>query len=242
MIVRRCLLAELGDPKARSPFMGLIKSEQQAEASPTWFNCCDGTGRQVTVASIKLCPLAVRLAKLHAVLDLYQRRWGVGHKQFLYSVLDQVDLQKLVAISSGAQIGGRVLTSKDGTAPGPLWSLAVAAAWRFDRRVHFVTMHDNKANLLPPRHLPDTVVLVENYLPVWQPETVLDCETIVNYCYNTATPLWFDFVQEKNQATPKVTNATLASLRQRVARLQRGSPLPYFSTAGRAKLQEMQMI
>lgn len=242
MILRRCLLAELGDAKARSPFMGLIRSEQQAEASPSWFSCCDGTGRQVTAVGIKLCPLAVRVAKLHALLDLYQRRWGVGHKQFLYRVLDRVDLQKLVAISRGAQIGGRVLTSKDSTTPGPLWSLAVAAAWRFNRRVHFVTMHNSKANLLPPRHLPDTVVLVENHLPAWHPETVLDCEVIVNYCYNTATPLWFDFVQEKNPATPRAVNATLASLWQRVARLQRGSPLPYFSRAGRAKLQEMQMI
>ena len=243
MTLRRCLMNELSNHKASSPFMGLSKSEVLATASHTWFSCCKGIGRQVTADGIKLCPLAQRLAKLQVVLDLYQRGWGTGHKQFLYTVLDRVDLQKLVAISSGARIGGRVLASKDNTTPGPLWSLAVAAAWRFDRNVHFVTMHtSSKDNLLPTQHLPNTVVLVENHLPPWHPDTMLDCEAIVNYCYNTAAPLWFDFVQEKNPTTPAVVNATLASLRQRVSRLKQGSPLPYFSTEGRAKLREMQMV
>ncbi len=242
-MLRRCLLAELVDPEARSPFMGLVKSEWQAEASPTWFSCCGGTGQQETAVGIKLCPLAARVTRLQAVLDRYQRRWGVGHKQFLYTVLDRVALQKLAAINSGAQVGGRVLTSKDSTTPGPLWSLAVAAAWRFNRNVHFVTMCDDRQDsLLPIPHLPNTVVLVENYLPVWHPDTMLDCETIVNYCYNTETPLWFDFVQTKDPATPTAVNATLASLRRRVARLRQRSPLPYFSAGGRAKLQAMQMV
>ena len=242
MTVQRCLVPELCDHKARSPFMGLVKSEWQAAANTAWFSCCDGKGRQVTAKGIRLCPLAARLAKLQAVLDRYQHRWGVGHKKFLYTVLDRVDLQKLVAISNGAQIGGRILTSKDSTTPGPLWSLAVAAAWRFDCHVHFVTMHDeSKDSLLPTRHLPNTIVLVENYQPPWHPDTILDCEAIVNYCYNTATPLWLDFVREKTTTIPVAVNATLASLRQRVARLQQGSPLPYFSPEGRTKLREMQM-
>lgn len=243
MMLRRCLLNELNDHKARSPFMGLVKSEWQAEANRSWFSCCDGTGRQITATGIKLCPLTQRIAKLQAVLDLYQRRWGVGHKKFLYSVLDRVDLQKLVAISNGAQVGGRLLTSKDNTTPGSLWSLAIAAAWRFDHQVHFVTMHaESKDSLLPTRHLPNTVMLVENHQPPWHPDTMLDCEAIVNYCYNTSTPLWFDFVREKKPATPTVVNATLVSLQRRVARLKQGSPLPYFSPEGRAKLQEMQMV
>ena len=88
MTLRRCLLHELRDHQARSPFMGLNKSEMHAAASHTWFGCCEGTGRQVTADGIKLCPLAHRVAKLQAVLNLYQRGWGTGHKQFLYTVLD----------------------------------------------------------------------------------------------------------------------------------------------------------
>ena len=242
-MLRRCQLSELGDPKARSPFMGLKKSETQAIASDTWFSCCEGTGRQTTATGIKLCPLAQRLTKLQAVLNRFQQGWGTGHKHFLYAVLDRVDLQKLVAISNGAQIGGRLLTSTDSSMPGPLWALAVAAAWRFNLQVHFVTMHSaSKDKLLPSPTLPDTIVLVENHLPAWHPDTMLDCETIVNYCYNTATPLWFDFVQSKAPATPTVVNAMLANLRQRVARLRQGSPLPYFSNEGRAKLREMHML
>ena len=239
----RCLLPELDDPKARSPFMGLKKSETHACANSSWFNCCEGTGRQASASSIKVCPLAQRLSKLQAVLNHYQRGWGTGHKKFLYAVLDRVDLQKLIAISKGAQVGGRLLVSKDSSVPGPLWALAVAAAWRFDHNVHFVTMHTaSKDKLLPTQHFPNTIILVENHLPPWHPDTMLDCETIVNYCYNTATPLWFDFVQTKNPAAPTVVNAMLASLRQRVARLKQGSPLPYFSTEGRAKLQDMHML
>ena len=243
MMLRRCQLPELGDPKARSPFMGLTKSETQAIASNAWFNCCEGTGRQTTTTGIKLCPLAQRLTKLQAVLNCYQRGWGTGHKQFLYAVLDRADLQKLIAISSGAQIGGRVLTSKDRSMPGPLWALAVAAAWRFNLQVHFVTMHSaSQDNLLPSPSLPDTIVLVENHLPVWHPDTMLDCETIINYCYNTATPLWFDFVQSKPTATPTVVNAMLANLQRRVARLRKKNPLSYFSSEGREKLREMEML
>ena len=239
----RCLLPELSDHTARSPFMGLTKSETHALASSTWFSCCQGSGQQATPDGIKRCPLSARLAKLQAVLNQLQRGWGTGHDRFLYAVLERVDLQKLAAISEGAQIGGRLLTSKTGNTPGPLWPLAVAAAWRFKRHVHFVTMHEaSKDNLLPAHHSPDTVVLVENHLPAWHPDAILDCEVIVNYCYNTATPLWFDFVQTKKTATPTAVNAMLASLRQRVARLQRGNPLLYFSAEGRAKLQEMQMV
>ena len=96
-------------------------------------------------------------------------------------------------------------------------------------------MHkDRQDSLLPEKTLPHTVVLVENHLPPWQPEAMLDCEAIINYCYNTATPLWFDFVREKNTATLPVVNARLASLQQRIARLKKGSPLPYFSREGAA--------
>ena len=240
---RRCLLADLNDPQARSPFMGLTKSETQAKASSTWFSCCKGTGQQSTAIGIKVCPLAARLANLQRVLNLYHQRWGIGHKAFLHSVVDRVDVQKLAAFSNGAQIGGRVLTSKGTAKPGPLWSLAVAAAWRFACHIHFVTLHaSSQDSLLPLQALPNTIVLVENHLPPWQPEAMLDCEAIINYCYNTATPLWFDFVQEKNQTTLPVVNARLASLQQRIARLKKGSPLPYFSSEGRAKLADMQMF
>ena len=242
---RRCLLSDLNNPQARSPFMGLAKSETQAKANSTWFSCCKGTGQQTTAIGIKACPLAARLANLQHVLDLYRQRWGVGHKVFLHSVVDRVDVQKLAAVSNGAQIGGRVLSSKGSAKPGPLWSLAVAAAWRFACRIHFVTMHTgSKDSLLPSQALPNTVVLVENHLLPWQPEAMLDCEAIINYCYNTATPLWFDFVQEKNPATLPVVNARLASLQQRIrsARLKKSNPIPYFSSEGRAKLADMQMV
>ena len=240
---QRCLLSDLDDTRARSPFMGLAKSETQAKASSTWFSCCQGTGQQTTAVGIKVCALAVRLANLQHVLDLYRQRWGVGHKAFLHTVVDRVDVQKLAAFRNGVQVGGRILTSKDSAKPGPLWSLAVAAAWRFACHIHFVTMYTgSKDSLLPSQSLPYTVVLVENHLPPWQPEAMLDCEAIINYCYNTVTPLWFDFVQEKNPATLPVVNARLASLQQRIARLKKGSPLPYFSREGRAKLADMQIV
>ncbi len=242
-MLRRCLLPELSNHKARSPFMGLTRSETQATADHTWFNCCAGTGQQTTPAGIKLCPLAQHLTKLQTLLDLYQRGWGTGHKQFLYAVLSKIDLQKLAALNEGAQVSGRLLTSTNTTTPGTLWPLAVAAAWRFNFPVHFITLHTaSKDNLLPSRHLPNTLILVENHLPPWHPDTMLDCEVIVNYCYNTTTPLWFDFVRSKAPPTPTAANAMLASLRQRVARLRRGSPLPYFSPEGRAKLRAMGMI
>lgn len=241
---RRCLLPELEDHRARSPFMGLSKNKLLIEVSRTWFSCCGGTGQQANPdGSISRCPLAKHSVQLKKVLDLYLAKWG--NTQSLHGVLERADLQRLIAISNGAQIGGRLLSSRTRETPGPLWSIAVAAAWRFARSVHFVTLGDNKKDcLLPPQTLPNMVLLVENHVSPWHPETILDCEVLINYCYNTATPLWIDFVNTKNSTKPvrPATNAVLAKLHQHLARLQKVDPLRYFSSSGRWKLRAMQMI
>ena len=240
---RACLLSTLSERDSRAPFMGLIKSETRVTTSNTWFSCCAGTGRQFTTDGVAVCPLAKRVAQLQAVLDSYRQKWGVGNKHFLHAVLDRVDMQKLAAIAAGSSTGGRILTSPADDQPGPLWTLAVAAAWRFARQVHFVTLRSgSKDCLLPSQQLPRPVLLVESYFPPWQPEARLDCEVLIDYCYNTMTPLWLDFVQTKRSVTLPASNAILANLRQRIVQRQQDKPLSYFSNSSLMKLRAMQMV
>lgn len=239
--MRDCLLLSLHSNKSCFPFIGLDKTEECVTLNPSYFPCCDGKGVQLVAdGDARQCQLLGRYNRLCAVLELFLQRWGGDHRQALHKMLKEEDLTRLRNIYDSVANSGRMLVSSGRGSPSYLWIVAIAAVWRFGFRVHFVTLDlKSKAQLLPVECRSRLVVLVENLCSPWQPENRADCETIINYCHETMTPLWLDFVGENNRRVVNSSTAVSHLLEEKLTRLQSGGPHLYLSKRGQSKLAEV---
>lgn len=239
--MRDCLLSSLANNRSYFPFIGLDKSEDRVALNPSYFPCCDGNGLQLGAdGDVRRCQLLSRYNRLRAVLELFLRRWGVKQRLALHKMIRGEDLTRLKNINDGKTNAGRMLTSFDRSSPSYLWIVAIVAVWRFDFNVHVVTLDmKGKAQLLPVEHRPRLIVLVENLCSPWQPENMIDCETIINYCHETMTPLWIDFVKDSNRQ--KVGGMTYVNqiLQEEITKLRDKEPHLYLSQRGQSKLAEV---
>ncbi|MDE3269296.1 MAG: hypothetical protein OYH77_03315 [Pseudomonadota bacterium] len=220
-----------------APFWGLQPFPMQdLRLDKSFFSCCSGTGKQLVADNLYLCRLQQRLTKLEELLSAFKNHWGDGYDKFWQRKLQPMDMSKLYACASGERrSSGRMLVSAK-AAPSYLWLVAAAAVWRFGLHVHFVSiMTKSHDGLIPAQRHDDTVVMVENHVSTVHPENVVDCETIINYCYNTETPLWLDFTGVVNKTNRKLN----FRLREKLRKLQNRHPLTNFGRSGRDKLLEI---
>lgn len=230
-----CQLASLTDQNINSPFVGLTQNELRIELKPSYFNCCNGEGRRLTPAGeVQICKLHAHLRRLQEILNLFLARWGTEHRGFMRGMVTSGDLKRLAA----GQTQGRIIVSQGRSTPSYLWLVAITAAWRFGLDVHFISLMlgSDKENLLPSH--PCSAVFVENLRSPWQPENAFDCETVISYCYNTNTPLWFDFVGDETD-TETGGDAVTMRIRQHLAKSQGKDPLHHLTTSSQNKLREM---
>lgn len=239
--MRDCLVASLSNDKSLFPFIGLDKSEERLALNPRYFPCCDGKGLQLVAGGeARRCQLLVRYNRLNALLILFLQQWGANHRQVLHNLIKNEDLTRLRNIDNSKSNAGRMLISLDRSSPSYLWIVAVSAVWRFGFNVHFVTLDMwKKARLLPVESRSRQIVLVENLCSPWQPENRADCETIINYCHKTVTPLWIDFVKDSGRRMTGNKTATSQLLQEELAKLHDKEPHLYLSKRGQSKLDEV---
>ena len=242
--MRPCLLKSLHSKSNLSPFPALVRKGASVEIDAGFFSCCVGKGMQLASDNeVQICALQSHLQNLHEIFQTFVFRWGYEHKNnedFWSRELEAVDAWKLATLRENHCRGrGRMLLSRGRSTPSYLWLVACAAVWRFGLHVHFVSIKGKSSdNLLPVKQRDNTVLLVENMCSMLHPETVIDCETIVNYCYNTETPLWIDLVGDDacDQEIPR-TDSMSTRIKQRLSVLKNKNPLSNFSRGGKEKLR-----
>ena len=239
--MRDCLLSLLAKNRSYFPFIGLDKSEDLVALNPNYFPCCDGSGLQLVAdGDVRRCQLMTRYNRLRAVLNLFLNRWGSKHRLALHKMIRGEDLTRLRNINDSKDNAGRMLTSSNRGSPSYLWIVAIVAVWRFGFNVHLVTLDmKSKAQLLPIEHHPRLIVLIENLCSPWQPENMIDCETIINYCHDTMTPLWVDYLKDDGQQKVDGTTATSQVVQEKIAELRDKKPHLYLSKRGQSKLAEV---
>lgn len=233
--MKPCQLKSLTDQNSNSPFMGLTQNELRIEVKPSYFSCCNGEGVCLTsTGEVQICKLNSHLQRLRTILNLFLARWGTEHRGFMRGMVTSGDLKRL----SAEKTQGRVIVSQGRSTPSYLWLIAITAAWRLGLDVHFVSLMlgDSKENLLP-RH-PCSVVCVENLRSPWHPENAFDCEAVISYCYNTNTPLWFDFMSGETD-TGEEGDAVIRRIQQRLKKSRGTNPLLHLTTSSQNKLREM---
>ena len=243
VVNKACNLKALRSCDIREPFWGLRQSQLPSlQVDEGFFHCCIGTGQQLIDDSLYVCRLQRRKNKLQTLLNSFKDLWGKGgHEQFWRRKLQAIDVHKLSAcVREDRHRNGRMLVSaREHKLPSYLWLVAAAAVWRFGLHVHFVSIMGKSNDKLIPAQMQDNiVVIVENHVATLHPENVVDCETIINYCYNTDTPLWIDFAGEA-----KNPNHNLGSLnfqvQEKLRILQNKHPLTNFGRSSRGKLLDI---
>lgn len=239
--MRDCLVASLSDDESLFPFIGLDKSEEQLALNPSYFPCCDGKGLQLVASGeARRCQLLARYSRLRALLMLFLQQWGGNHRRVLHNLIKNEDLTRLRNIDNSKSNAGRMLTSLGRSSPSYLWVVAVSAVWRFGFNVHFVTLDmKGKAQLLPADDRSRQIVLIENLCSPWQPENRTDCETIINYCHKTVTPLWIDFVKDSGWRMTGNKTVTSQFIQEELAKLHNKEPYLHLSKRGQSKLAEV---
>ena len=239
--MRDCLVTSLSGNESLFPFIGLDKSEERLALNPSYFPCCDGKGLQLVAGGeARRCQLLARYNRLRALLILFLQQWGGKHRQALHNLIKNEDLTRLRKIDDSKTNAGRMLISLGRSSPSYLWIVAVSAVWRFGFNVHFVTLDTRKGiQLLPVESRCRQIVLVENLCSPWQPENRADCETIINYCHKTVTPLWIDFVKDSGRRVTTSVPATGHIIHGKLTELYDREPHLYLSKRGQSKLDEV---
>ena len=146
-------------------------------------------------------------------------------------------------LHSGAQSGapsGSELRPQATSAYPSIWSIALAAAWRFGFKVHFVQLHGSPSvDLLPSQDkaAPD-LICIARASSFWDPHTAERFETLINYAYGALIPVFLQIQVIGKPPAPRVKayGKVEALVAQRLAAARAKAPLAWLGPACLGKL------
>ena len=241
-----CVLKGLSEPRLVSALPGLRRDDQGFILDTKQFACCDATGCRLDFATntTTRCDLKPRLAAVSALLGAYGRWWDFASQPLTPDSglrVSAADLKTLAAIGCGESVKGRYVDAEMGVTPGrQLWSVALAAAWRFGLAVHVVTMGKANATEHLPKPLPAGrrgIIIVENVIKISDPHSAEQLEALISYAYGAGLPLWLEVWRYGKAVQGAVTGTR--SVSHRVAAAKNRPPLDWLTEAARRKLTEV---
>ena len=86
------------------------------------------------------------------------------------------------------------------------WAMAAAGCWRYGLKTHMVTLGITPLNeTLPAKNTSNkqqTVIFIDHAEQLWDPKNREQFMVLVDYCYNSLTPLWINLAMLKNEYKP----------------------------------------
>ena len=148
-----------------------------------------------------------------------------------------------LSLKSGAQSGA---PSGSGSRPQAsslhpsMWSIALAAAWRFGLKVHIIQLQGTpSADLLPAQDkaAPD-LICIARAGSFWDPHTVERFETLINYAYGALIPVFLQILVVGKPPAPRVKayGKVEALVAQRLAAARAKAPLAWLPPTCLGKL------
>jgi hypothetical protein len=158
------------------------------------------------------------------------------------------------AVASGGRSGASATLPRGGEtagagrliAPEPpsVWTVALAAAWRFALRPHVVVLGKTAAGELLPRLTVDapSLLCVGGADALWDARTADQLDALVGYAYATMTPLFLQLVvrQDRAKGAPgSVPSVTSKAFARRLDAVRARSPLAWLPDACMVKLLDV---
>ncbi len=241
-----CVLGGLGEPRLVSALPGLKRDENGFILDAKQFGCCDATGAKLDLKAgvTTRCDLKPRLAAVATLLAQYGRWWDFSTQPLTLEHGLRVaaqDLKVLAAIKSGEQGRGRFIEGDLATTlPRQLWSVALAAAWRFGLNVHMVNLAKANSTDLRPKPLSGGrrgIIVVEQANKLSDPLMAERLETLISYAYGAKLPLWLEVWRQGDERAG--AEAAAKSIARRVAAAKNRPPLDWLTDGVRRKLADV---
>lgn len=242
-----CVLKGLSEPRLVSALPGLRRDDQGFILDQKQFACCAATGCQLDAASNTTlrCDLKPRLAAVSTLLGTYGRWWDFATQPLTPDSglrVSAADLKALAMLARGESVLGRYVDAEVGVTPGrQLWSVALAAVWRFGLSVHVVTLGKASATDHVPKPLAAGrrgIIVIENVQKISDPHVAEQLEALISYAYGAGIPLWLEVWRSKGMQQQGAVAAT-RSVSHRVAAAKNRPPLDWLTAAARRKLTEV---
>lgn len=245
----RCVLRSLENPTLNGVLLGLEVRDNELHFQPEFFPCCQGAAERFDsrANAVIRCDLKVRFKAARDLLVQYFRIWG-GDPSSAPHLITSEQSARIIGLVSDAMKGNRpqgtMVKGKPGK-PGDLWSMALAAAWRFGVTVHMANFHKTPRHDLIPRppldHKGPLLILVEQITELWKPDEAMHLEALISFAYKTNSLLWLEFTgtipQPKRAGDQPLKSRDF--FQRKVSDLKSKSPLSYLEPASLSELKAM---
>lgn len=249
--ISKCTLNILLDTRVKGFYPGLEIDGGGIRLDETGFACCHGDGyfELEAKAEVYRCNLKTRLKNIQNLLLKMQKIWGSqGLNELSQKEYHSKTLSWLKDFTSGKETKGLCLTT-DVTkhtvdTASELWAIALMAVWRFDVRVHVISLGRTPIEDFFPLE-PDAddnrplICFVEKIDSLWKTDRVTDLETIISWCEKANVPLWAEFLITEEQRKGPVRSKRRSPFSKRMNDLKKRSPEKWLQEDARSRLNSL---
>lgn len=230
-----------------------MKARGDLVVTPSACARCGGHGLRIDHEHnrTEACDLNLRLARVRALIERYQKI----HQVTALPLLREADLpaapfsaalKRLAEIRAGKSVRGLIYLDQPTGPKLSVWSVALAAAWRFGFDAQVVTL-DRGAKaamhvpVIPGASTGKFLLFIENGERLWQTKVAEDFEQLVSFAYGAMAPLWAAFRPSTADASMPAENAASRlnvkrELNRKVSHAKSKPPLAWVAPETRSRL------